>query len=45
MGYAGQLSSRPLIGIVVHVTGLTAALGIPAVLLVAVAPPSRLVSR
>jgi fucose permease len=41
MGYVGQLSSPALIGIVAHSTGLTTALIIPTVLLLAIAPLSR----
>ena len=41
LGYAGLFSSPPAIGLVAQVTGLAAALAIPAVLLVLVAPLSR----
>lgn len=41
MGYAGQLSSPAIIGLVAHVTGLTLALAIPTILVLAVAPLSR----
>jgi len=42
LGYTGQLSSPALIGLVAHVTSLSLALAIPAVLLLAVVPLSRL---
>jgi fucose permease len=45
LGYAGVFSSPPAIGLVAQVTGLAAALAIPAVLLVLVAPLSRLTTR
>jgi fucose permease len=41
MAYAGQLSSPAVIGLVAHTTGLSWALAIPAMLLVVVAPLSR----
>lgn len=44
LGYAGLFSSPPVIGLVAQVTGLTVALAIPAVLLLLVAPLSRVVS-
>jgi fucose permease len=43
MGYAGQLSSPALIGLVARVTGLSWALAIPTALLLVVAPLSRVV--
>ncbi len=42
MGYVGQLSSPALIGLVAHLTGLSLALAIPIVLLLAVAPLSQM---
>ena len=45
LGYAGLFSSPPAIGLVAQATGLAAALAIPAVLLVLVAPLSRLTTR
>jgi predicted MFS family arabinose efflux permease len=42
LGYAGLFSSPPAIGLVAQATGLAAALAIPAVLLLLVAPLSRL---
>jgi fucose permease len=42
LGYAGLFASPPAIGLVAQATGLAAALAIPAVLLVLVAPLSRL---
>lgn len=41
MAYVGQLSSPAIIGLVAHTTGLSWALAIPAMLLVLVAPLSR----
>ena len=41
LGYAGLFSSPPVIGLVAQGTGLAVALAIPAVLLLAVAPLSR----
>ncbi len=41
MAYVGQLSSPAIIGLVAHTTGLSWALAIPAMLLVVVAPLSR----
>jgi MFS family permease len=41
MAYAGQLASPAIVGLVAHATGLSWALAIPAMLLVAVAPLSR----
>ncbi len=41
MAYVGQLSSPAIIGLVAHATGLSWALAIPAMLLVVVAPLSR----
>jgi MFS family permease len=41
MAYVGQLSSPALIGLVAHSTGLATALAIPTVLLLAIAPLSR----
>jgi MFS family permease len=45
MGYVGQLSSPAVIGLVAHATGLATALVIPTVLLLAVAPLSRIAGR
>jgi fucose permease len=42
LGYAGLFSSPPVIGLVAQATGLAVALAIPAVLLLVVAPLSRL---
>jgi fucose permease len=42
LGYAGLFASPPAVGLVAQATGLAAALAIPAVLLVLVAPLSRL---
>jgi MFS family permease len=41
LGYVGLFSSPPVIGLVAQATGLAAALAIPAVLLLLVAPLSR----
>ena len=41
LGYAGLFSSPPVIGLVAHQVGLTAALAIPAALLLLVAPLSK----
>ena len=41
MAYVGQLASPAIIGLVAHATGLSWALAIPAMLLVVVAPLSR----
>ena len=45
LGYAGLFASPPMVGLVAQATSLTAALAIPAVLLLLVAPLSRAGSR
>ena len=45
LGYAGLFSSPPVIGLVAQVTGLAAALAIPAALLLLVFPLSRVTRK
>ena len=45
LGYAGLFASPPIVGLVAQVTSLTAALAIPAILLLLVAPLSRSAAR